>query len=239
MTVDDSASGAAAGGRTLWLAVAELVLTTNDDQPEESDLASRRPRRAGRRDPGRLAEAPGSLAGHRRSRSGDALREACAVELLVREAASSTGATCARTARSPSCAGPPGAAAEPGHRGGRGVEQSLSAARSRSSPADAVGTAWHELCRRRSAHPNRRPETARSEEVVVTNDKKQPGLPVVEVDQAFPLMTTDGVSRPATSTGTSGDQGPAVTAAIRDVLGWRPRGRTPRPSPPRSRRPSS
>jgi len=62
----------------------------------------------------------------------------------------------------------------------------------------------------------------------VTNDKKQPGLPVVEVDQAFPLMTTDGVSRPATSTGIAGDQGPAVTAAIRDVLGWRPRVQDPK-----------
>jgi hypothetical protein len=62
----------------------------------------------------------------------------------------------------------------------------------------------------------------------VTNEKKQPGLPVVEVDQAFPLMTTDGVSRPATSTGITGDQGPAVTAAIRDVLGWRPRVQDPK-----------
>ena len=62
----------------------------------------------------------------------------------------------------------------------------------------------------------------------MTNDKKQPGLPVVEVDQAFPLMTTDGVSRPATSTGITGDQGPAVTAAIRDVLGWRPRVQDPK-----------
>jgi hypothetical protein len=62
----------------------------------------------------------------------------------------------------------------------------------------------------------------------VTNDKKQPGLPVVEVDQAFPLMTTDGVSRAATSTGTAGDQGQTVTAAIRDVLGWRPRVEDPK-----------
>ena len=62
----------------------------------------------------------------------------------------------------------------------------------------------------------------------MTNDKKQPGLPVVEVDQAFPLMTTDGVSRPATSTGTTGDQGPTVSAAIRDVLGWRPRVQDPK-----------
>ena len=42
----------------------------------------------------------------------------------------------------------------------------------------------------------------------MTHDKKQPGLPVVEVDQAFPLMTTDAVSRSATSTGVLGDQGP-------------------------------
>lgn len=62
----------------------------------------------------------------------------------------------------------------------------------------------------------------------MTNDKKQPGLPVVEVDQAFPLMTTGEVSRPATSTGITGDQGPAVTAAIRDVLGWRPRVQDPK-----------
>ena len=62
----------------------------------------------------------------------------------------------------------------------------------------------------------------------MTNDKKQPGLPVVEVDQAFPLMMTDGASRPATSTGITGDQGPTVTAAIRDVLGWRPRVQDPK-----------
>ncbi|MFC5265428.1 hypothetical protein ACFPJ1_25240 [Kribbella qitaiheensis] len=62
----------------------------------------------------------------------------------------------------------------------------------------------------------------------MTKDKKQPGLPVVEVDQAFPLMTTDGVSRASTSTGTTGDQGPAVSAAIRDVLGWRPRVQDPK-----------
>ena len=62
----------------------------------------------------------------------------------------------------------------------------------------------------------------------MTNDKKQPGLPVVEVDQAFPLMTTDGVSRPATSTGVAGDQGQTVAAAIRDVLGWRPRVQDPK-----------
>jgi len=61
----------------------------------------------------------------------------------------------------------------------------------------------------------------------VTNDKKQPGLSVVEVDQAFPVLTTESVSR-STATGTSGDQGPAVSAAIRDVLGWRPRAQDPK-----------
>lgn len=60
----------------------------------------------------------------------------------------------------------------------------------------------------------------------MTKDKSQPGLPVVEVDQAFPLMTADSVSRPANASG-SGDQGPAVSAAIRDVLGWRPRVQDP------------
>ncbi|TCC24588.1 hypothetical protein [Kribbella speibonae] len=60
----------------------------------------------------------------------------------------------------------------------------------------------------------------------MTTDNLQPGLPVVEVDQAFPLMTTDSVGRPATSSGT-GDQAPTVSAAIRDVLGWRPRVQDP------------
>ncbi|WP_371402931.1 hypothetical protein OHA10_34200 [Kribbella sp. NBC_00662] len=61
----------------------------------------------------------------------------------------------------------------------------------------------------------------------MTNDKLQPGLPVVEVDQAFPLMTTDSVARPTTGSGT-GDQSPVVSAAIRDVLGWRPRVQDPK-----------
>ena len=56
----------------------------------------------------------------------------------------------------------------------------------------------------------------------MTKDPRQ--LPVVDVDQAFPLLTTDGAARggsPASAGG--GDQGPAVAAALRDVLGWRPR----------------
>lgn len=61
----------------------------------------------------------------------------------------------------------------------------------------------------------------------MTNDK-QPGLPVVEVDQAFPLLTTDAVSRSTAAAGIGGDQGPVVSAAIRDVLGWRPRAQDPK-----------
>ncbi|MEV6344855.1 hypothetical protein [Actinoplanes sp. NPDC051851] len=45
-------------------------------------------------------------------------------------------------------------------------------------------------------------------------------LPVVDVDQAFPLLTTAPGGGPPSS---PGDQTPAVAAAIRDVLGWRPR----------------
>lgn len=56
----------------------------------------------------------------------------------------------------------------------------------------------------------------------MTEKQVQPGLPVVEVDQAFPLLTTDAVARPS-GAGGAGDQAPVVSAAIRDVLGWRPR----------------
>lgn len=61
----------------------------------------------------------------------------------------------------------------------------------------------------------------------MTEKKLQPGLPVVEVDQAFPLLTTDAVARPSSAGGTT-DQGPVVGAAIRDVLGWRPRVEDPK-----------
>jgi hypothetical protein len=52
---------------------------------------------------------------------------------------------------------------------------------------------------------------------------KKPVLPVVEVDQAFPLLTTDGAARGAAPSSGAVDQTPTVTAVIRDVLGWRPR----------------
>jgi hypothetical protein len=51
---------------------------------------------------------------------------------------------------------------------------------------------------------------------------KKPVLPVVDVDQTFPLLTTDGATRSAGSSA-PGNQTPTVEAAIRDVLGWRPR----------------
>jgi len=52
---------------------------------------------------------------------------------------------------------------------------------------------------------------------------KKPVLPVVEVDQAFPLLTTEAAARGGAQSTAATDQAPAVTAAIRDVLGWRPR----------------
>lgn len=55
---------------------------------------------------------------------------------------------------------------------------------------------------------------------------KKPTLPVVDTDQAFPLLTTAG-STPGPSTA-GGDQAPSVAAAIKDVLGWRPRPQDPR-----------
>jgi hypothetical protein len=52
---------------------------------------------------------------------------------------------------------------------------------------------------------------------------KKPVLPVVEVDQAFPLLTTEGAVRGGAPSTGAADQTPTVTAVIRDVLGWRPR----------------
>ena len=52
---------------------------------------------------------------------------------------------------------------------------------------------------------------------------KKPVLPVVEVDQAFPLLTTEGAVRGGAPSSSAVDQTPTVTEIIRDVLGWRPR----------------
>jgi hypothetical protein len=61
------------------------------------------------------------------------------------------------------------------------------------------------------------------QEVVVTEQQPQPQLPVTDVDQAFPLLTTDGATRGGNQPAAATDQAPAVSAVIRDVLGWRPR----------------
>jgi hypothetical protein len=55
---------------------------------------------------------------------------------------------------------------------------------------------------------------------VTTENKRQ--LPVVDVDQAFPLLTIDGAATRTASTALAADQAPTVASAIRDVLGWRP-----------------
>jgi hypothetical protein len=52
---------------------------------------------------------------------------------------------------------------------------------------------------------------------------KKPELPVVEVDQAFPLLTTEGAVRGGAQPTAATDQTPTVTEVIRDVLSWRPR----------------
>ena len=156
----------------------------------------------------------------------DASRELCDIELLLREASLIYW-------RDLRAHGPVSQLRGPTRRRGgawpswwSGVEQSLERCE---EPLVAAGHGGRRRAARAldpTAHRNDQDEHL--QEVVVTNDKKQPGLPVVEVDQAFPLMTTDGVSRPATSTGVAGDQGQTVTAAIRDVLGWRPRVQDPK-----------
>ena len=213
--------------RDLWLAVAELVLSTNDDQPEESDLASaEHVAQLAVEIQARVAEALAGFAGGPPASTEDALRELCDVERLVREAGLIYWRDLARTPRLELRS-----STQRRRRGAwpswwSGVEQSLERCEEPLVAAGhAVGAAWHELV---TAAAHRNDQDEHPQEVVVTNDKKQPGLPVVEVDQAFPLMTTDGVSRASTSTGITGDQGPAVSAAIRDVLGWRPRVQDPK-----------
>ena len=50
-----------------------------------------------------------------------------------------------------------------------------------------------------------------------------PSIPVVDVDQAFPLLTSDGNRSPAAPGSSDGTVSPVVENALRDVLGWRPR----------------
>jgi hypothetical protein len=88
VTVDDSRLALHRTVRNLWLAVAELVLTTNDDQPEQSDLASaEQVAQFALEIQARLAEALARFTGDPPSSVVDALRELCDVERLLREAA--------------------------------------------------------------------------------------------------------------------------------------------------------
>jgi hypothetical protein len=50
-----------------------------------------------------------------------------------------------------------------------------------------------------------------------------PSIPVIDVDQAFPTLTSDGGGRPSSQGSGDGTVTPTVEGALRDVLGWRPR----------------
>lgn len=147
MTADDSRTALHRAVRDLWLAVAELVLSTNDDQPEESDLASaEHVAQLAVEIQARLAEALAWFAGGPPASTGDALRELGGVERLLREAgliywrdlrahgpvSQLRGSTRRRRGAWPSW--------------WSGVEQSLERCEEPLIAAGrAVGTAWHEL----------------------------------------------------------------------------------------------
>jgi hypothetical protein len=50
-----------------------------------------------------------------------------------------------------------------------------------------------------------------------------PNIPVVDVDQPFPVLTSDGSRGSSAGTADAGTVTPVVENALRDVLGWRPR----------------
>lgn len=87
MTVDDSRTALHRAVRDLWLAVAELVLTTNDDQPEQSELAAaEHVAELALEIQARLAEALAGLTAGPPPTTDAALRQLCESERLVREA---------------------------------------------------------------------------------------------------------------------------------------------------------
>ena len=147
MTVDDSRTALRGAVRELWTAVAELVLSTNDDQPEESDLASaEHVAQLAVEIQARLAEALARFASGPLASTDDALRELYHVERLLREASliywrdlrahgpvsQLRGSTRRRRGAWPSW--------------WSGVEQSLARCEEPLVAAgQAVSTAWHEL----------------------------------------------------------------------------------------------
>ena len=147
MTVDASRAALHRAVRHLWLAVAELVLTTNDDQPEECDLAAaEHVAELAVEIQSRLASALAGLAAGRPATTDDALRELCEVERLLREA----GLLYWRDLRAH---GPVSQLRGSTRRRGdawpswwSGVEQSLQRCEEPLVAAgEAVGTAWYEL----------------------------------------------------------------------------------------------
>jgi hypothetical protein len=147
VTIDDSRVALHLAMRNLWTAVAELVLSTNDDQPEESDLAAaEHVAQLAVEIQGRLAEALARFAGGPPASTGDALRELRDLERLLREA----GLIYWRDLRA---YGPVSQLrGSTRRRGGAwpswwsGVEQSLERCEEPLVAAgQAVGTVWHEL----------------------------------------------------------------------------------------------
>jgi hypothetical protein len=147
VTVDDSRAALDRAVRDLWLAVAELVLTTNDDQPVQSDLASaEHVAQLAVEIQGRIAEALACIAAGSPAGTGEPMRELCVIERLVREA----GVLYWRDLRAH---GPvTRLRASTLRRGGAwpswcsGVEQSLERCEEPLvATAQAVGAAWHEL----------------------------------------------------------------------------------------------
>ena len=147
MTVDGSRAALHRAVRDLWLAVAELVLSTNDDQPEESDLASaEHVAQLTVEIQARLAEALERLASVPAASVEEALRDLCDAERLLREA----GLIYWRDLRAYAPASELRGSTR--RRGGAwpswwsGVEQSLERCEEPLVAAgQAVGTAWQEL----------------------------------------------------------------------------------------------
>lgn len=157
MARDDSRTALHEAMRNLWFAVVELVLITNDDQPEESDLAAaEHVAQLTVEIQARLAEALAAFASQSPADLADAMRELCDIQRLVREAdliywrdlrahspvAQLRGSTRRRSGAWPSW--------------WSGVEQSLERCEEPLVAAGkAVGAAWHELVTPPPAEPTR------------------------------------------------------------------------------------
>jgi hypothetical protein len=87
VTVDESRAALHRAVWDLWTTVTELVLSTNDDQPEESDLAAaEHVAQLAVEIQARLADALNAFTGGAPANAEDALRELFDLERLLREA---------------------------------------------------------------------------------------------------------------------------------------------------------